>query len=127
MLCALDARRSQVYWAAFDLETHQRLTPDDAAPVAALAAFVENCKKPLFFVGDGAQLCYNEYGRVPGVLTAPPALCNGRAAAVALAAQAMAEAGQTVAPGALLPSYHRLSQAERERAARLAQEAETSK
>ena len=127
VLCALDARRSQVYWAAFDLETHARLTPDDAAPVAALASFVENCKKPLFFVGDGAQLCYNEYGRVPGVLAAPPALCCSRAAAVALAAQELADAGQTVAPGALLPSYHRLSQAERERAERLAREAETSK
>ena len=32
VVCAMDARRGQVYWAAFDLETHQRLTPDAAAP-----------------------------------------------------------------------------------------------
>ena len=83
VLCALDARRAQVYSAAFDLATHQRLLEDDARAVADLAQFVENCKKPLFFVGDGASLCYNKYGSVPGVLETPPALRGGRAAAVA--------------------------------------------
>ena len=57
VLCALDARRAQVYSAAFDLATHSRLLEDDARAVADLADFVENCKKPLFFVGDGASLC----------------------------------------------------------------------
>ena len=123
VLCALDARRAQVYSAAFDLATHQRLLEDDARAVADLAQFVENCKKPLFFVGDGASLCYNKYGSVPGVLETPPALRGGRAAAVALVAKQMAEAGQAVMPEALLPDYHRLSQAERERAERLAAEA----
>ena len=61
VLCALDARRAQVYSAAFDLATHTRLLDDDARAVADLAQFVENCKKPLFFVGDGASLCYNKY------------------------------------------------------------------
>ena len=88
VLCALDARRAQVYSAAFDLETHERLMDDDARAVADLAEFVENCKKPLFFVGDGA-----------------------------------AQRGEAVLPEALLPDYHRLSQAERERAERLAAEA----
>ena len=110
VLCALDA-------------THQRLLEDDARAVADLAQFVENCKKPLFFVGDGASLCYNKYGSVPGVLETPPALRGGWAAAVALVAKQMAEAGQAVLPEALLPDYHRLSQAERERAERLAAEA----
>ena len=80
VLCALDARRAQVYSAAFDLAIHQRLLEDDARAVADLAQFVENCKKPLFFVGDGASLCYNKYGSVPGVLETPPALRGGRAA-----------------------------------------------
>ena len=44
---------------------------------------------------------------------------GGRAAAVALVAKQMAAAGQAVLPEALLPDYHRLSQAERERAERL--------
>lgn len=120
VLCALDARRGQVYSAAFDLETHARLLEDDARAAASLADFVKSCKKPLFFVGDGAYLCYNIYSEAEGVLPVPPALRGGRAAGVALAAQRMAEAGQTVSPEALLPDYHRLSQAERERAARLA-------
>ena len=123
VLCALDARRAQVYSAAFDLETHERLMDDDARAVADLAEFVENCKKPLFFVGDGAALCYNKYDNVPGVLCVPPALRNGRAAAVAYVAEQMAQRGEAVLPEALLPDYHRLSQAERERAERLAAEA----
>ena len=122
-LCALDARRAQVYSAAFDLATHTRLLDDDARAVADLAQFVENCKKPLFFVGDGASLCYNKYSNVPGVLTVPPELRGGRAAAVALVAKQMAQRGEAVLPEALLPDYHRLSQAERERAERLAAEA----
>ena len=120
---AQDARRGQVYWGAFDLATHTRLLDDDARAVADLAQFVENCKKPLFFVGDGASLCYNKYSNVPGVLTVPPELRGGRAAAVALVAKQMAQRGEAVLPEALLPDYHRLSQAERERAERLAAEA----
>ena len=88
-----------------------------------LSCTEENCKKPLFFVGDGASLCYNKYSNVPGVLCVPPALRGGRAAAVALVAKQMAERGEAVLPEALLPDYHRLSQAERERAERLAAEA----
>ena len=120
VLCALDARRQQVYSAAFDLATQERLMEDDARAVSNLADFVENCKKPLFFVGDGAYLCYNKYGAEPGVLNVPPELRGGRAAGVARVAKLMAQRGETVLPEALLPDYHRLSQAERERAERLA-------
>ena len=115
---ALDARRGQVYWAGFDLETHERLTPDDAAPVEALENFVAGCKKPLFFVGDGALLCYNRYSEVPGVLPCPQPLRVLRAAGVALAARQLWQDGRAVPPAALLPDYHRLSQAERDRLAR---------
>ena len=108
-------------------DAHARLLDDDARAVTDLADFVENCKKPLFFVGDGAGLCYNKYSNVAGVLQTPPALRGGRAAAVALVAKQMAAAGQAVLPEALLPDYHRLSQAERERAERLAAEAAANK
>lgn len=118
VLCALDARRAQVYWAAFDLGSHTRLTEDTAEAVDALADFVKSCKKPLFFVGDGAALCYNKYGLETGVIESPAALRGGRAAGVGLVAARMAAEGLAVAPARLLPSYHRLSQAERERAAR---------
>jgi tRNA threonylcarbamoyladenosine biosynthesis protein TsaB len=120
VLCALDARRAQVYSAAFDLGTHTRLLDDDARAVEDLENFVKECKKPLFFVGDGAALCYNKYSQVSGVLPVPAALVHGRAAAVGLVARRMAAEGQAVLPAALLPDYHRLSQAERERAEKLA-------
>ena len=120
---AQDARRGQVYWGAFDLAAHDRLTPDTAAPVTTLENFVQTCKKPLFFVGDGATLCYNTYKNVPGVVCVPQPMQVLRGAGVALAARAMWERGECVPPAALLPDYHRLSQAERERAERLAAEA----
>ncbi len=53
---AQDARRGQVYWGAFDLATHTRLTEDAAAPVTSLEKFVQDCKKPLFLLAM-AQLC----------------------------------------------------------------------
>ena len=71
-LCALDARRAQVYSAAFDLATHARLLDDDARAVTDLADFVENCKKPLFFVGDGAGLCYNKIQQCAGCAANTP-------------------------------------------------------
>lgn len=115
---ALDARRGQVYWAAFDLASHARLTDDAAEPVEKLEKFIKTCKKPLLFVGDGATLCYNRYGQEPGVAPCPPALGILRGAGVALAAKAQWEREGAVSPAQLLPDYHRLSQAERERAAR---------
>ena len=115
---AQDARRGQVYWAGFDLATHARLTPDAAEPVTALETFVKECKKPLIFVGDGAALCYNTYKDQPGILPCPQPLRVLRGAGVALAGKAMWDAGTCVSPAELLPDYHRLSQAERERAER---------
>ena len=120
VLCALDARRGEVYWAAFDLATHARLTPDAAQPVDALTDFVANCKKPLFFVGDGAPLCYNKFGAQPGVLSCPPSLQAPRALGICLAALRMQADGEACPPESLRPQYLRLSQAERERAERLA-------
>ena len=118
---ALDARRGQVYWAGFDLATHERLTPDAAAPVEEAADFALRCKKSVFFVGDGAALCYNVYKQA---LPCPPALRVGRAAGAALAAREMWKNGLCVSPARLMPDYLRLSQAERERAEREAQNVE---
>lgn len=119
VLPALDARRGEVYCAAFDLATHERLMPDSAIPASALENFVIACKKPLFFVGDGSALCYTKFKDIPGVIPCPAALSAGRGAGICLAAKAMYSRGETCSPSALLPDYHRLSQAERERAERL--------
>ena len=113
---ALDARRGEVYWAAFSLPDCQRLTPDAAQPVGSLEDFLKNCKNPVFFVGDGAALCYNRYSAQ--AIPCPAPLRQSRALGVCLAAEAAAAAGQAVPAAQLVPCYLRLSQAERERVAR---------
>lgn len=113
---ALDARRGEIYWAAFSLPACERLTPDAAQPVGSLEEFLKNCKNPVFFVGDGAALCYNRYGT--RAIPCPAPLRQSRALGVCLAAEAAAAAGQAVSAACLAPRYLRLSQAERERAAR---------
>lgn len=124
VISALDARRGEVYWAAFSLPGAERLTPDRAGPAEEIAEFLKTCKKPVFFVGDGAELCYNKFGQFAGVLPCPPALRLSRAAGLCLAGQQLQRDGLAVPPAALMPHYLRLSQAERERAARLQSAAE---
>ncbi len=120
---AMDARRSQIYNALFEIRDGkpQRLCQDRAISLAELGAELKKMQKSVFLVGDGAQLCYNtclDMG-IPAVL-APGNLVVQSAWGVAMAAF-----GQTPAPAEeLLPVYLRLSQAERERQARLAAEAE---
>lgn len=120
VVCALDARRGEVYWAAFSLPEHERLTGDRAESADGMTEFLKSCKKPVFFVGDGAELCYNKFGRLPGVLPCPPALRLSRAAGLCLAGLRMQQSGLAVPPAELVPHYLRLSQAERERAERRA-------
>ena len=115
LVCAaMDARRSQIYNALFEIRGGKpvRLCEDRAISLAELGEEL--------LVGDGAQLCYNtclDMG-IPAVL-APGNLVSQSAWGVAMAAF-----GQTPAPAEeLLPVYLRLSQAERERQARLAAQA----
>ena len=118
VISVLDARRGEVYWAAFSLPGCERLTPDAAQPVGTIEGFLKNCKNPVFFVGDGAGLCYNRYDMRAQVIPCPAPLRQSRALGVCLAAEAAAAAGEAVSAAALAPRYLRLSQAERERAAR---------
>lgn len=117
VIAALDARRSEVYWAAFDCgDTIQRCTPDQAGPVAQLEKIVQTSKDMLFFVGDGAELCYNTFSHYANVAPLP----NGKSSQIARGAALLAlkrlksECG--MAPADIQPVYLRLSQAERERA-----------
>ncbi len=128
VVTALDARRGQVYAAAFAPATEGnppiRLMPDGAYPVEQLKDFVTSCKKPLVFVGDGAEICYNSFETIPGVLHWPAFLSQGRAAGVCLAAMAQAKNGLAQTAEELRPCYHRLSQAERERMEKLTNQQE---
>ena len=118
---AMDARRSQVYTAIFYVEkgTFTRVAEDMAISLEELKEKIKNFQEPVFLVGDGALLCYNTLlEEVPGLVLPPEHRMHQRAAGVALAAQVMMDAGEPGNGAELTPNYLRLSQAERERAAR---------
>ena len=118
---AMDARRSQVYTAVFHAEKGEltRMEADMAISLAELKEKIKIFSEPVFLVGDGAVLCYNTLlEEVPGLVLPPEHRQHQRAAGVALAAQAMMDAGDPGNGAELTPNYLRLSQAERERAAR---------
>ena len=125
LICpVMDARRAQVYNALFrsDGKDLTRITEDRAISLEDLKKELENAEKPIFLVGDGSKLCYNTLNPVlPGLVYPPAHLEMQRAAGVAAAALVQMEQGMAVEPADLTPNYLRLSQAERERLAKLNQ------
>lgn len=118
---AMDARRNQVYTAIFHAEKGNltRVEEDMAISLEELKEKIKNYPESVFLVGDGARLCYNTLlEEVPGLVLPPEHRMHQRAAGVALAAQVMVDAGEPGNGAELTPNYLRLSQAERERAAR---------
>ena len=121
VICAMDARRSQVYNALFRCENGQltRLCPDRAIGLEELAEELRGETRRLLVLGDGGQLCRDGLAQL-GVESelAPAQLLYQNAVGVGLAA----EHGTPVSAQELAPVYLRISQAERERNARLQQE-----
>ncbi len=121
VVCAMDARRNQIYNALFAARggVLERLTPDRAVGLPELADELKNDEKAKIVVGDGAALCYT-YLEGHGVpcSPAPAELVMQNAVGVALTAGEMAARGETVSARDLRPNYLRLSQAERERLAK---------
>ena len=115
---AMDARRSQVYTALFQMDNGilSRLTEDMAISVEELGSMLKKEEKTKFLVGDGAALCYNDLqSSVSNLVLLPEHLRMQRASGTALAAWEQLSAGQRPEGAALTPNYLRLSQAERER------------
>ena len=121
LCCAMDARRHQVYNARFRAEngTITRLTEDRAIALEDLIEELRGTKTTQIVLGDGARLCWEALtaAGIPARL-APPNLRQQTAWGVARLGLELAKAGRTVPPEELVPVYHRLSQAERERLAR---------
>lgn len=121
--CAcMDARREQVYHALFRVCTGEavRLCDDCACSIEELSRKLESHSEPVYLVGDGAKLCFDALHEThPQLRLFPEHLRQQRASGVALVALRMQQQGIGGDAAALAPSYLRLSQAERERNARL--------
>ncbi|MCD8211970.1 MAG: tRNA (adenosine(37)-N6)-threonylcarbamoyltransferase complex dimerization subunit type 1 TsaB [Oscillospiraceae bacterium] len=118
--CCMDARRQQVYRAVFELQggRPERLLEDDAVSIAQLEEELTSLSGEIILVGDGARLCYNSLkGHMENIRTAPEHLLYQTAWGVARCALAHEELFAPAEEARI--SYHRLSQAERERLARL--------
>ena len=121
IVCAMDARRNQIYNALFKAKDGvlTRLCPDRAIGLDEVAAELKSCEKCKIIVGDGAKLCYT-YLLEQGILCrmAQESAVMQNAVGVAMVACEMAARGETVSSRDLVPVYLRLSQAERERSER---------
>ena len=115
VICAMDARRKQIYNALFEAKDGQltRLTDDRAIALTDLAEELRTDPRPMTVVGDGAKLCHT-FLTEAGISCrmAPPHLVMQNATGVALEAESMAAAGKTVSAQALEPVYLRPAQAD---------------
>ncbi|WP_295765136.1 tRNA (adenosine(37)-N6)-threonylcarbamoyltransferase complex dimerization subunit type 1 TsaB [uncultured Oscillibacter sp.] len=116
IVCAMDARRQQVYNALFEARdgAPARLTPDRAIALADLAEALRDDPRPKTVLGDGGQMCF-DYLTAAGVpcRLAPAHLVKEDAVSVALEAEELARAGGLVTAQELAPVYLRPPQAER--------------
>lgn len=120
----LDARRGQVYCAAFDMKNGmpERVLEDAAIDLTEFLARLPKDRR-LVFLGDGLRVHAARIREtLPEALIAPANLRQLRADAACLLAEARPEAWMEARK--LTPIYLRLPQAERERNQRLAAEAQ---
>ena len=101
----------------------ERLCDDRALSLGDLKQALSVFTEPVVLVGDGAKLCYDFFGDETAHVRLAPA--NKRiqtASSVAMAAWQAIREGRTVTAEALMPSYLRLPQAQRELNKRLGRE-----
>ena len=123
IVCAcMDARRQQVYNALFrvDGDNVERLCDDRAIAIEDLLRELDGIEGEILLVGDGAELVYNS-AEDPRIRLSAPHLRYQNASSTAMIAESKYHRGEVVSPAALMPRYLRLSQAERERNAKLSE------
>ena len=114
----MDARCNQVYCALFRCANGKmtRLTEDDAISLDALCDILKSYNEKIIFIGDGADISYKYlHDSLPDITVVSPLIKYQRASSVAfLAAERLENIDNIRTPDELVPSYLRLSQAERE-------------
>ena len=119
IICAMDARRQQIYNAVFLAEGGEltRLREDRAVSLEEAAADVGEMDGPMTIVGDGAGLCFDFLTARGGECRLAPVHLRQQSA-VGVAMAAWRRRGENLSAQELTPVYLRLSQAERERLAK---------
>lgn len=122
----MDARRQQVYTGIYCFENHELkiLKAQDALPVTELLEELNQMGRKVIFLGDGVPVYKEviEKNCKTAFTFAPAHLNRQRAGAVAALAGKYYREGKMQDAAEHQPDYLRVSQAERERAARLAKE-----
>ncbi|MBO4627184.1 MAG: tRNA (adenosine(37)-N6)-threonylcarbamoyltransferase complex dimerization subunit type 1 TsaB [Lachnospiraceae bacterium] len=124
VVCPLmDARRQQVYTGlyGFNGTTIVEYKPDECAEIASVIASVNEFGRPAVILGDAAGIYAERLAKeltVPFTI-APPHLVKQRASSVGWLAFTLLAEGKTVSAEEFVPTYLRISQAEREREERL--------
>ena len=127
LVCPLmDARRNQAYTGLYEFEGTEMnvLYPQCAVGIEEIIDVVNQFEREVVFLGDGVPV-FREYLRehCQGPFSFAPAHMNKqRAASIAVLGLQYYERGQVQTAAEHRPDYLRMSQAERERAKRQAQE-----
>lgn len=117
LICpVMNARRAQVYTALFrsDGRTLVRLTPDSAMAITELDEMLSTYGEPVCFVGDGQKITRDALQK-NDAHPLPDRLCHQSAYSVAQVALRAHRNGHATDDAALVVTYLRPSQAERER------------
>ncbi|MEG2814553.1 MAG: tRNA (adenosine(37)-N6)-threonylcarbamoyltransferase complex dimerization subunit type 1 TsaB, partial [Oscillospiraceae bacterium] len=117
VICAaMDARCNQVYTATFSGNDNQilRLTDDQAIKIDDLGQQLKKLNQKVFFVGDGASLCFKKLSTEIDCRLANETRLFERASSVAFVALEKIKRNETISADDLMPIYLRLPQAQRE-------------
>lgn len=114
----MDARCNQVYCALFRCQNGKmtRLTEDDAITLDLLRDLLKPYNEKIILIGDGADISFKYLSNdLPDISVASPLFKYQRASSVAfIANDRLINNDNIKTPDELVPSYLRLSQAERE-------------
>ena len=114
-VACMDARRNQIYTATFDCGEGQlnRLTADEAVAIESIAQRINSYNKKVYLAGDGAKLSYSILKQKCDNVYLPydDKIYQNACSVCILAGRKINTAQES---GKLVPSYLRLSQAQRE-------------